>query len=222
MDSPSRYKDPRSKLKPQNMKDLFCAFGSWTARNCFTIKPQVSPVCRGDGGFLLACAEKKTVPLFIKAPLWSQSVQFLPVSDHSTTSLLALLPAADRVVKGDEWVLTLSGNRYPIVEDWVIVLSFHFALFPVKLFYSNRGKKSPLVITSYAPTLLTNTEGISPDFSFIWRRQICVLHVVCMATSLWLYVHYTFWVKIPNAIYRLLVESFFSNLFLIEMKTLMI
>lgn len=127
------------------MKDLLSALVSWTGRNCCTIKPQVSPVCRGDGGYLRACAEKKTVPLFIKALLWSRSVRLLPGSDHhSTTSLLALLPTADGVVKGDEWVLTLSGNRYPIVEDWVIVLSFHFALFPVELFFmATQGKSLP-------------------------------------------------------------------------------
>lgn len=87
----------------------------------------------------------KTVPLFIKVPWWSCSVQFLPVSDHhSTTSLLASSPAADEVFKGDEWALTLSGNRYPIVEEWVIVLGFHFALFPVDLFlWHQRRKISP-------------------------------------------------------------------------------
>ena len=59
-------------------------------------------------------------------------------------------------------MLTLSGNRYPIVEERVIGLGFHFGLSPVDLFYGNRGGKSPLVITSYTPTLLTNKEGISP------------------------------------------------------------
>ncbi len=149
------------------MKNLLRALACWIGRNRFTIKPQVSPVCRGDGGFLLACADKNSPTVHYGTPVIALCPVPPCVWSSQRTSQLARSPTADGVFKetNECW-------PYQVIDSGRMGNCSGFSFCPLScraFLYGNRGEKSPLLIASYRPKPLTNKEGISPGFSLIWR-----------------------------------------------------